>query len=156
MSVSFSPDGTKLAGARDKDVVVWDTATGTELRALIGPTQPIVKVQFVAGGRQVVGFTQHQATVWDVDTGRIFATVDGLNGPAFVTPDGRRIVELHEGIKWWDVQLGREVLFLPFSDNSARRPALALSADGRRVAISVNDGRNGATSKLILWEAGPP
>ena len=114
-----------------------------------GPADPVLKVQFAAGGRQVVGFTRRQATVWDADTGRTIATVDGLSGPAFITPDGRRIVgPTSGGIKWWDVQLGREVLFLPMPDGHASC-GLALSADGRRVATS-------SGNKLILWEAGPP
>jgi WD40 repeat protein len=147
ISVSFSPDGRRLAGARDRSVVVWDAATGEELRTLAGPADPVLKVQFAAGGRQVVGFTHRQATVWDADNGRTIATVDGLNGPAFVTPDGRRIVGFNSGIKWWDVQLGREVLFLPMPEGRLRQ--LALSADGRRIAASGDD-------KLVLWEAGPP
>jgi WD40 repeat protein len=147
MSVAFSPDGGRLAGARDKDVVVWDAATGAELRTLTGPTGPVLKVQFADGGRQVVGFTRRQATVWEADTGRTIATVDGLNGPAFITPDGRRIVGVHNGIKWWDVQLGREVLYLPLPGAPGRPLPLALSADGRRVATS-------SDSKLLLWEAG--
>jgi WD40 repeat protein len=151
VSVDFSPDGGRLAGARGKDVVVWDAATGTELRALAGPAEPVLKVQFAAGGSQVVGFTRRQATVWDADTGRTIATVDGLNGPALITPDGRRIVGIYGGIsiKWWDVQLGREVLFLPLPGGSGRPLPLALSADGRRVATPTGN-------KLILWEAGPP
>ena len=96
---------------------------------------------------------RRQATVWDVDSGRAVATVAGLNGPAAVTPDGRRIVGLHgvgteSGIKWWDVQLGREVLFLPTPEGGLGL-TLALSADGRRVAAAPGD-------KLILWEGGPP
>ncbi len=147
ISVSFSPDGKRLAGARDRSVVVWDADTGEELRTLAGPADPVLKVRFAAGGRQVVGFTHRQATIWDADTGRIISTVDGLNGPAFVTPDGRRIVGINGGIKWWDVQLGREVLFLPMP--AARLQQLALSADGRHVAAS-------GANKLVLWEAGPP
>ncbi len=147
ISVSFSPDGRRLAGARDRSVVVWDAATGEELRTLVGPADPVLKVQFTAGGRQIVGFTHRQATVWDSDTGRIITTVDGLNGPAFVTPDGRRIVGIQGGIKWWDVQLGRELLFLPMPEE--RLWQLALSADGRRVAAA-------SENKLVLWEAGPP
>ncbi|HJZ90624.1 MAG TPA: protein kinase [Gemmataceae bacterium] len=161
MSVAFSPDGWRLAGAKDSDVVVWDAATGTELRTLIGPTEPVLKVQFAAGGRQVVGFTRHQATVWDADTGRTIATVGGLNGPAFITPDGRRIVGtsgvgLNSGIKWWDVKLGVELLFLPLPDGSARQHALALSADGRRVATSASVVYRPGISRLVLWEGGPP
>ena len=136
MSVSYSPDGRRLAGARGNAVVLWDAATGAELHTLTGPTDPVLKVQFAVGGRQVVGFTHRQATVWDADTGRTVATVAGLGGPAFITPDGRRIVGLQGGIKWWDVQLGREVLFLTLSDPTPCPWPLALSADGRRVATS--------------------
>ncbi|HKA07662.1 MAG TPA: WD40 repeat domain-containing protein, partial [Gemmataceae bacterium] len=151
MSVSFSPDGRHVAGARANTVVLWDATTGQELRTLSGPTEPVLKVQFTATGRRVAGFTYHRATVWDTHTGRIMAAVDGLKGPAFITPDGRRIVDLHGGstIKWWDVQLGRELLFLPLPEGSARALAIALSADGRRVATS-------SGNKLFLWEAGPP
>jgi hypothetical protein len=59
----------------------------------------------------------------------------------------RRIVGLNRGIKWWDVHLGREVLYLPTAETPPRR--LALSPDGRRIAADVN-------RKLVLWEAGPP
>src|SRR4029077_19788196 len=145
------------AGARDRSVVLWDAATGEELRTLAGPADPIAQVQFAVGGRQVVGFTHRQAPVWDADPGRTIATVDGVNGPAFITPDGRRIVGLHGGIKWWDVQLGRELLFLPLPDIFHRPRGLARSDDGRHVAIcSYNPNSNGVGSKLILWEAGPP
>jgi WD40 repeat protein/tRNA A-37 threonylcarbamoyl transferase component Bud32 len=147
ISVSFSPDGRHLAGARGSSVVVWDAATGAEQRTLAGPADPVLKVQYADGGRRLVGFTRRGSTVWDSESGRTIATVDGLNGPAFITPDGRRIVGLHGGIRSWDVQLGREVLFLAQPEDDPRR--LALSPDGRRVATS-------SGGKLILWEAGPP
>ena len=98
-------------------------------------------------GRQVVGFSRRRATVWDADTGRTIATVDGLNGPAAVTPDGRRSAGLHGGIKWWDVQTGHEALFLMLPEDDLRR--LVLGPDGRRVAAS-------GSNYVALWEAGPP
>jgi WD40 repeat protein/tRNA A-37 threonylcarbamoyl transferase component Bud32 len=151
MSVAFSPDSRQLAGARGRDVVVWDAATGTERRTLTGPAEPVLKVQFTAAGRWVVGFTRRRATVWHADSGRTVATVDGLDGPASVTPDGRRIVGVFGGIsmKWWDVQLGREVLSLPLPGATGLPVSLALSTDGRRVATS-------SDNRLLLWEAGPP
>src|SRR5204863_145135 len=50
ISVSFSPDGKRLAGARDRSVVVWDATTGEELRTLAGPADPVLKVQFSRAG----------------------------------------------------------------------------------------------------------
>jgi WD40 repeat protein len=148
ISVSFSPDGRRLAGARDKNVVVWNAATGEELRTLSGLNEPVLRVRFADGGRQVVGFSHHQAAVWDAETGRTIATTDGLSGPAFVTPDGRRFVRIQGGIKWWDARLGREILVLPVPGGSGPLSPLALSADGRCVATS-------SGNKLMLWEAGP-
>ena len=145
--MAFSPDGRHLAGARGGSVVVWDAATGEELRTLAGPANLVLKIQYAAAGRQVVGFTRHQATVWDAETGRTIATVAGLDGPAAVTPDGRRIVGLHGGIKWWDVQTGCEALFLVLPEDDLRR--LVLSPDGRRVAAS-------GSNYVAAWEAGPP
>src|SRR5262249_6763203 len=107
----------------------------------------VLKVQYAAGGRQLVGFTRRQATVWDAVTGRVIATVDGLNGPAFITPDGRRIVGLDGGIKWWDVPLGREAMFLALAEDCL--PRLALSRDGRHLATA-------GLTRLRLWEGGPP
>jgi WD40 repeat protein/tRNA A-37 threonylcarbamoyl transferase component Bud32 len=148
ISASFSPDGRHLAGARGNSVVVWDTETGEERHALAGPADPVLKVRYADGGRRLVGFTRRGATVWDPESGRTVATVDGLSGPGFITPDGRRIVGTGGGIKWWDVRLGRELLLLPLP-GADRQSVLALSADGRRVAAA---GGN----KLILWEAGSP
>ena len=64
---------------------------------------------------------------------------------------------LTSGIKWWDVKLGLEVLFLPLPllDSGVRQHALALSADGRRVATDAGDVRRVAASKLVLWDGGP-
>src|SRR5207244_2522423 len=102
ISVAFSPDGQRLAGAHDCCVKLWDVVTGKELRTFSGLTEPALKVQFAVGGRQVVGFSARQARVWDTATGRTIAAVDGLKGPALITPDGERIVGIHGGlIKWW-------------------------------------------------------
>jgi WD40 repeat protein len=127
-------------------VKTWDVATGKELRTFRGPTDPILRVQFVAAGRQLVGFTHRRATIWDADTGDIVATVDGLKGPALATPDGRRIVDLYGRlIKWWDARLGRELLFLTVPEEPQLIP-LALSADGRLLAAA-------GQRRLVLWQA---
>jgi WD40 repeat protein len=144
ISVDFSPNGKRIAGAHDGVVKIWDTATGEEVLSLIGPTDPVLKVQFVAGGRKVIGFTQRQAILWDADTGQSMATVNGIRGPAAATPDGRRIVSLHGGlVKWWDAQLGRELLSLAAPEVSFNQ--LAVSAGGHHIAAA---GRN----KLVVWQ----
>jgi WD40 repeat protein len=148
MCVAFSPDGQRLAGAQDRVVKTWDVVSGKELQTFRGSGDPVLKVQFVDDGRQLVGFTQRRATVWDIATGNVLAVVDGLSGPAIVTADGKRLVSLHRGlIKWWDVRLGRELLFLAIPRLTAQH--LALSADEERVAVLVGQ-------RLMLWQAGRP
>ncbi|MCI0683334.1 MAG: WD40 repeat domain-containing protein [Gemmataceae bacterium] len=149
VAVAFSPDGQRLAGAADHSVKTWDVATGKELRTFSGPADHIIGVQFVAAGRQVIGFTRRQATVWDADTGQTIATVDGVGGPAFATPDGLRVVAIHGGlVKWWDARLGRELLSLSVPEET-RLIQLALSADGRRVAAA-------GERKVVMWHAAAP
>jgi WD40 repeat protein len=147
IAVAFSPDSHVLAGADDRSVRLRDVASGKELQTLTGPSDPILKVQFVGGGRRVIGFTHRQAYLWDVDTGRTLATLNGLQGPAFVTPDGLRVVSLDDGIlKWWDLRLGRELLLLSVPDLSLQQ--LTLSADGHHIVAA---GR----SRLVVWRAPP-
>jgi len=148
-SATFSPDGRRLAGAHDRSVKLWDVATGQELRSFSKLADPVLKVQFADKGRQIVGFTHHQATVWHADSGRIVATVEGLNGPASVTPDGLRIVGIHgKRLRWWDTRLGKELMFLTFQDKNSDIGLLALSGDGQRLAAARRD-------KLMIWQAAP-
>ncbi len=140
-----APTGSASPAQADCSVKIWDVATAKELRTFTGPADPLLKVQFVADGRQIVGFTYRQAMIWDADTGRTLATVDGLKGPAIATRDGRRFVSLHGPlIKWWDVKLGRELLYLTGPEKSFA--FLALSHDGRRLAAA-------GAERVVMWEA---
>jgi hypothetical protein len=115
---------------------------------LTGTADLVLKVQFADNGRRVVvGFARDRAVVWDAADGQTLATVEDLNAPGLVTADGQRIVCLEFGFKWWDVRLGRELLYLRMAGAALREPAMR--ADGRRLAAL-------SGNKVILWEAGPP
>ena len=65
-SVSFSPDGSRIAsGSEDKTIRVWDTASGELLKTLNGHTQKIVSVFWSADGSKIVsGSTDNTVRTW--------------------------------------------------------------------------------------------
>ena len=71
-SVSWSPDGTKLAGggSSDSPVLIWDAASGERLWTLIGHTQFVNSVCWNKDGTKLAsGSTDHTVVVWDFSTG---------------------------------------------------------------------------------------
>ena len=53
-SVSFSPDGTKVAsGSRDKTVKLWDVTSGECLQTLEGHSSSVNSVSFSPDGTKV-------------------------------------------------------------------------------------------------------
>ena len=67
MSVSFSPDGKRLASAsNDQTVKVWDAATGQESLTLKGHTGAVVSVAFSPDGQRLASASFDQTIkVWD-------------------------------------------------------------------------------------------
>lgn len=64
-SLAWSPDGKMVATAIDKDVVLWDSATGKRLRTLSGHGNFIMGIAFSPDGKQLVsGGIDRTARVW--------------------------------------------------------------------------------------------
>ena len=72
ISVSFSPDGTRIVtGSGDQTAKVWDARTGTALLELKGHTGRVSSVTFSPDGTRIVtGSEDRTAKVWDARTGR--------------------------------------------------------------------------------------
>jgi WD40 repeat protein len=71
-SVSFSPDGKRIASASfDQSVKVWDAETGKELPTLKGHFWEVWGVAFSPDGKRLVsGGGDWAVKVWDVSKGR--------------------------------------------------------------------------------------
>ena len=72
-SVSFSPDGSKIASASgDKTVKVWDLKRGKCLQTLEGHVRGVTSVSFSPEGTKAASASYDKTVkVWDVTSGSV-------------------------------------------------------------------------------------
>ena len=104
--IAFSPDGTKVATARqDATGRIWDATTGVELLTLSGHSAEIQSIAFSPDGKWLAtGSGDNTARVWDAATGVLIHTLPGslggVTGVAFspVTEDALLAVASPDGV----------------------------------------------------------
>jgi WD40 repeat protein len=158
-SVAFSPDDSTLASiATDGTVVLRDLARGTNRvlqaskdveAALWGfdlsfhPDGTLLAASFSNPWSSTSGFI----TVWDVATGDVVATMDGLMARVDTlefSPSGSRLAAgLGGGVRLFDTATWRAVAMLR---TSGRPERLAYSADGNRLAAGLDNG------DVVIWD----
>jgi WD40 repeat protein/transcriptional regulator with XRE-family HTH domain len=151
-SVTYSPDGTHIAGAsQDKTAKIWDATTGQLLLTLSGHTAPVNGIAYSPDGRRVATASDDQSVrLWDSRTGEELLTFSGHRDAVFdvaFSLDGRRLatVSNDRAAKVWDVETGEELL--TFSGHQATVFDVAFGPDGNRVATS------GMDQHVRIWDA---
>ena len=107
-SVSFSPDGTKVAsGSRDNTVKLWDVTSGECLQTLEGHSLYVNSVSFSPDGTKVAsGSSDETVKLWDVTSGECLQTLEGhsdyVKSVSF-SPDGTKVAlgSWDDTIKIW-------------------------------------------------------
>lgn len=161
--VVFSPDGTivaaastcpdgrmSLRGPTASTIVLWDAATGRELRTLRGHTFYVYTVAFSPDGALLAsGSRDETARVWDAATGEELAILEGGTGwvlSVAFSPDGKTLAtSTRDGtINLWDVATFEKVGVL--AGHTDWVYAVAFRPDGALLASGSKD----ATIKL--WD----
>jgi WD40 repeat protein len=158
-AVAFDPTGRWLLAPRDAKpldapadattprpqvVVVYDAATGKEVRTLRGHDDVVWQVAFDRTGGRVITCGQDKlARVWDFTTGDELYQLAGHADwvlTAKVTPDGKTVVTggRDNVMKIWDAD-SREVLADCKHPSSVTK--VCLTADGSRAITACGDGR---------------
>ncbi len=146
-SVAMSPDGAVVLTTVGDDAVIWDGATGREIKRLA--SQHFSTAPFSRDGHRVVTISQEQKVlVWDLPSGREVTALDVGGDAQFATlsPDGKRVLigPLMGKARIVDVASRRVLATFGAADssfNSAR-----FSPDGSRVLTL---GENAQ-----IWDAG--
>src|SRR5262249_9310997 len=156
-SLSFSPDGTRLASAsEDGTARLWDVATG---RPVGGPLHHLGKDKVVSaafspnGQRLVTASADGTVSQWDTQkgdaveppyerhTGEVWTAVYSPNGEWIASGGTDRTVRL------WRAAGRQEALVL--HGHTGRVGQLAFTGDGRRLCSVSEDGT------VRVWEANP-
>jgi WD40 repeat protein len=158
-SLQLTADGKTLAlGGGDGVVRILDADTGRERKALVDPVRRFggnVYALLSPDGKSLIASAPwgRELVLWDVEGARVRQRYAGFEGyynfvPAAFTPDGKRLV-----IPWKDRKLhvldaetGKDLRALEGSalpgPTYSRTQALAVSPDGKRVALPDATGRS--------------
>ncbi|HET6573707.1 MAG TPA: WD40 repeat domain-containing protein, partial [Fimbriiglobus sp.] len=140
--ITYSPDGSRLVGFAQNDVLVADPATGKLAHRLQGHGGwMIAGYAFSADGKRLVtGSVDHTAIIWDLVAGKPALDFDSPRGRVSVlafSPDGKTLftgcARDHTG-GLWDAETGKRMHLL-VADGKGTPRCAAFTPDGRHVLV---------------------
>jgi hypothetical protein len=105
-AAAFSADEKLLVTAGDNaEAVLWDLATGLELRRVFLRGRPL-SLAFTPDRERLMVSSWEETVILDPATGEKLTRLKG--GPAVLTPDGRYVIT-RGGAEWYDIASGARV-----------------------------------------------
>jgi WD40 repeat protein len=157
--LKFSPDGSRLLGAgKDREIKIWDIASGREIAATACTGVMVWEAQFSADGKRlaVAGLIRPSWTGWvrilDAENAREVWSLKGHTTEVLdvaFSPDGHRLATACPGdrtVRLWDLTTGQEILKLV---DSVGVYSVRFVSDGRRLIGATHDRR------IRVWDATP-
>jgi WD40 repeat protein len=158
-SVAFSLDSKMLASGsiarndaapgEDRNVILWEVATGKQIAKLEGHAGGVFCVAFAPDGKALASASGHNVILWDTLNGRRLGDLTGLDNTPIrsidFSPDGKFIAATSGGsILIWEAESGDRVAEL--SHHAGEGMSVAFSPDGKRIASGHSNG------SVIQWE----
>src|SRR4030043_2437082 len=151
-AVTYSPDGKLLATvSSDKEIILWEAATGKELMTLRGHSQTIEDIAFSPDGKYLATASDDKTVkLWNALSGQELRTLGGHTDIIWkisFSADGKLLATGgNESAKVWDVNTGQSILNL-----EGQHAPVAFSPPGMYLATSGDDGMTNIW-KVETWE----
>ena len=161
----FSPDSSSVltivfkGEKKPGELILWDVATGNELRRFVGLTGPITWARFSPGGEEVLAGCSPQGEIlsWDTSTGRLKTKAKGSIENQIVSPDRRYLVVYGLKAGLYEIAKRSWRILAPESGDDARmtrfggypREQAAFSPNSQLLATVTNGRANWIGD---LWE----
>jgi WD40 repeat protein/uncharacterized caspase-like protein len=166
--IAFSPNGQLMLTAGDDAAVLWDVATGREIRRFLGTTrqlEPFSKdARYVMTGyEQYTGYGKDFSSGWFTKTSEhLFDATTGLevrfqalDSPGYwavaISPDNRLVATADfqtNVVRLWDVATRNELLKVSAFTKEISG-GIGFTKDGRYLLTVIEDEKNPAT---VLWD----
>jgi WD40 repeat protein/predicted Ser/Thr protein kinase len=140
-SLVYSADGRRLASIAQREVLIWNPATGQVLAEFMGSGTMRGSLAFSPSGRTLLTSGWDQTILlWDVEKASALQTLSGVRegiGYAAFSPDSKTFVTASRtaGARFWEVATGRFIEHLGVRSRFAE-----ISPDGERLAVGITDG----------------
>jgi WD40 repeat protein len=150
-SLSFDPSGRMLgSGSDDRQVILWDWASGKQVRTLEGHERSVFTVSFDPSGRMLASGSNDECVIlWDYAAGKRIRALQGHSAPVHsvsFAPSGHMLASggNDNRVILWDSADGHQVLRLERGVGGVN--SMSFHPSGRVLAVG-----SGAAD-VILWD----